>query len=125
MNRYRYTLDLVTNATTVELTKGEHVCNISDVDEREKNCTVNIDFEFKANSQVCLVAHMENEGSLYISLNVEATRQLMRILLTSVLPPAVVLLVTFVCLIFFTIIKFVVVVVSDRTGMYLSMFKLE
>ena len=106
VSQYRYTLDLVINATTVDQTKGKYVCNISDVDEREKNCTVNIDFEFKANSLVCLVAHVENEGSSYIILNVEVTRQLMGILLTSVLPPAVVLLTTFVCLISFTIIKF-------------------
>ena len=115
---YRYTLDLVINATTVDLSKGQHICNISDVNEGEKNCTVNIDFEFKANSLVCFVAHMEYEGSLYIMLNVEVTNQLMGILGTSVLPPAVVLLVIFACLILFTTIKFCCCCCCKRQNRY-------
>ena len=105
---YRYTLDLIINATTVDLVQGQRVCNISDVNQGEGTCIDHkLGFKFQANSPVCLVAHMEYyEGNSYIILNVEVTKQLTGILLTSVLPAAVVLLLTFVCLISCTVIKF-------------------
>ena len=101
--QYRYTLDLAINATIVDLKQAQHVCNISDINEGESSCPADVEF---SNSLVCFVASIEYEGNPYVILNVEVTNQLEGILLTSVAPPAIVLLTMFVCLIIYTIIKF-------------------
>ena len=96
---YRYTLDLAINAITVDLTQGDHVCNISDINEGERNCNQN--FTFKANSLVCFVAHTEYEGNPYTILKVEITKQQWMIVV-SVLSPAVWLFIVLCSILCFT-----------------------
>ena len=78
--QYQYTFDLTINATSVDLKKAQHVCNISDINEGESSCPADVEF---ANSLVCFVASIEYEGNPYVILNVEITNQLKGILLTN------------------------------------------
>ena len=86
--QYHYNLDLTVNATLVVIVPTQHICNISDIDE-ERVCTV--DLEFKT-GMVCFVAYTEFEGGV---IDFEVTERLAKVLLTSMLPPAVFLLVLF------------------------------
>ena len=100
---YRYTIDLAINATSVDLKQAWHACTISDINEGKKLCTVNLDFKA---GLVCFIAYTEYEGNPYIVLNIEVTKQLEWDLVTTVLPPAIVLLMILGCLILCTTINF-------------------
>ena len=104
VSQYRYTLDLIVNATTIDLKQAQHVCNITDINEGEGSCVIDLEFKPKIGSLVCFVAYTEYEENSrysYTILDIKVTKQLMRVLLLTVLPPAVILLVIilFVCLI--------------------------
>ena len=101
-----HTLSLnIDNATTIDLKQAQHVCNnITDINEGEGSCVIDLDFKPKIGSLVCFVAYIEYEENSrysYTILDIEVTKQLMWVLLLTALPPAVILLVIilFVCLI--------------------------
>jgi hypothetical protein len=96
--KYQYNLDLAINATSVIVTPTQHTCNISDINE-ERVCTVNLDFK---TGMVCIVAYTEFEGG---TLHFEVTEHLVKVLLTSALPPTLFLLVLFGGLVVYTIVK--------------------
>ena len=97
--QYKYNLDLAINATTVIVTPAQQICNISDIDE-ERKCTVNLRFK---TGKVCFVAYTEYEGG---TLHFEVTEHLLKVLLTSALPPGLFLLVLFSGLVVYTVVKF-------------------
>jgi hypothetical protein len=62
-------------------------------------CTVDIDFK---TGMVCIMAYTEFEGGI---LQFEITEHLLKVLLTSALPPALFLLVLFGGLVVYTVVK--------------------
>lgn len=97
-NDYQYSLKLTVNAATVDLGQGQHVCNITDIDEGGGSCSINFQFQI---GQVCLVAYTKLEGNSpypYAIVNVEVTKQILFVVMCSVVPAVLLILLTFVCL---------------------------